>query len=263
MLLADHLWWHSFGESSVWLSAALVAIGTIANWGPFRYIRRGLHWVWTRLVGEPVGVWSKTLVGQVVEEKISEPLKNLEQERATLTDEVKLALENIHNCLDMRFADTHSLIDKLGVQVELMLAEAVGSRERIRQLFRAMELPVFEADAQGMCVYVNPAYTAITGLAPSDAAGEGWALAVHPKDRDRVFRTWETTVQKGTDFGSVFTYVNPLTGKATECHVTATALHNGRREVVGWVGTAEPLEAFLGTIMGDAPASKDKEDKDG
>jgi PAS domain S-box-containing protein len=266
-VLADHSWWHTHGEWTLWVAAVVAAIGIIIKTPIGQAILRAVKWVWKRLVSEPLTSWSTRVVGDVVESKVAgknggsslrDQVDSLNNGQEVLTEwasettsnqaDIKQALENIHHCLDTRFADTHERMEKLTEYAEEVLAEAIGAKERIRQLYRALEVPIFEADANGWFTYTNPAFRRLTGLAVEDARGEGWAHSLHPEDRTRVFEMWGRAVGDPTDFTALFRLVNVNTNDVAEVRASANPLHDAHKNVVGWVGTLDAIERS--TILG-------------
>lgn len=209
------------------------------------YINRPVKWLWRHLVSEPIGGWSKRMVTDVVNPK----LESQNTQIAVVTDfievardnqeSIKAALKNLHECVDRRAAESNERIEKLTEYAEEVLAEAVGAKERIRQLYRALEVPVFETDAMGHCTYINPAYSKLTGLSVEDALGEGWVEALAAEDRVRVFKAWSSATSSKIDFNSLYRFRNVTTGVITQVRGSAKPLHDGRGNVVGWVGTLD------------------------
>jgi PAS domain S-box-containing protein len=254
MILADHALWHTGGESLVWLAGIVTALGVLSRTRPVK-------WLYRQLIGKPVTEWGAKVVGEVVDAKVSksnggsslrDAIEEIRDQQATLVEwsteaasnqeDMKAALKNLHDCIDNRFADTHARIERLAAYTEEVLTEAVGTKERLRQLYRVLDIPIFETDRAGRCVYVNPAYTNLTGLPLDDALGEGWAEAIHADDRARVFKAWRAAVDDNSEFSAVYRFVNVVTGRVTEVRGTATPMHDGTRQVVGWVGALDPLD---------------------
>lgn len=254
MILADHALWHTWGESLVWLAGIATALGVLSRTRPMK-------WLYRQLVGKPVTEWGQKIVGDVVDAKVSQTnggsslrdsIEDIKGQQNTLVEwsaeaasnqeDMKVALKNLHECIDNRFADTHARIERLTSYAEEVLTEALGAKERLRQLYRALDVPIFETDRAGRCTYINPAYTDLTGLPLDDALGEGWAEALHPEDRTRVFKVWQAAIDDNTEFSAVYRFVNTVTGKTTEVRGSASPLHDGKREIVGWVGTLDPVD---------------------
>ena len=256
-LLANHAWWHTHGEVIVWFAAVLAAIGVIIK----TPVGRVFGWVWRHLVSTPVTEWGTRVVGDVVESKVAganggsslrdrvdslgegqENLARLAETAESDRADIKMALANIHKCLDTRFADTHDRMEKLADYAEAVLSESIGAKERIRQMYRSLNVPVFESDANGWCTYINPAFSKMTGLTPQEARGEGWAQALHPEDRTRVFESWAQAVENRTELVLLFRIINVLSGVEREIRVSATPLHDAHHQVVGWVGTMDEVD---------------------
>lgn len=253
MILAGAPLWERVGEQSIWVAAVATAIGVLSRTRPAR-------WLWKTVVTRPVTQWGKDVVTGVVDEKVSKPnggssivdrLDTVCQGQETLAsgsvalwerqDSLISRVETIHSCLDRRFSETDSRIDKLTEMAELVLEEATASKERIRQLYRSLDVPVFETDKKGWRLYVNPAWTHLTGLPIDEARGEGWAEAVHPEDRDRVFEAWKLAVEGEKAFTLVYRLRNVQTGVITDVRGSASPIHDGRGATVGWIGTLDPL----------------------
>lgn len=66
-----------------------------------------------------------------------------------------------------------------------------SSEELFHTLARLSPVGIFRSAGDGRCLYVNEAWTQITGMSVEQAIGEGWAAGVHPADRDRVLRAWQ------------------------------------------------------------------------
>lgn len=269
-LLADHSLWHTHGETVIWIAAVVAAIGVIFKTPIGQAIMRAVKWVWRRVVSEPITEWGKRTVGSVVEEKVGPEFTNnggssmrdaidgivdsqatfavaysesaVRQEAlAEVVADNKSMIETIHRCLDRRFAGVDARIERLTDMAERVLVEQIGSKTRVRQLFRAIEVPVFETDTNGWFLYVNPAYSKLTGLTAEESLGEGWAQALHPEDRDRVFQMWNLVITEGKSFGAIYRFRNVQTGEVTEVRGSASALHDSTDAVVGFIGTLDPI----------------------
>lgn len=242
VILANHSWWHTHGETVVWIAAVVAALGVIIKTPIGQFFLRAVKWVWRRIVSEPITEWSKRTVGAVVEDKITHQFEN--NGGNSLRDAIdsnRSRIAAIHGCLDRRFAETDGRIQHLTELAEKVLVEQIGSKERVRQLYRVIEKPVFETDTNGWHLYVNPAYVKMTGLSVEQAVGEGWAESLHPEDRTRVFETFYKAVQQGIDFNAVYRFRNVQTGTITEVRGSASPLHDGDGTVVGFIGTLDPL----------------------
>lgn len=246
MILAElPSWVEDLGKSILWIAGIMAALGIIFK---VPWIKRPGQWVWKRLVSNPLSEWGKRTVAEVVESYLVESrgkgetgynfIENIESNQKDMI----ASLNNIHACLERRFTETHDRINQISVYTQEVLAEAVGAKERIRQLYRALEVPVFESSAVGHFTYVNPAFAELSGLGYEDSLGEGWVENIHADDRQRVFKAWGSAVKSAIDFNTVFRYTNSKTSATRMVRASARPLHDGAGNVVGWVGTLDPTE---------------------
>lgn len=249
LILAEHGWWLTAGDKLLWVAAILTALTVIAK---VPIITRPIRWVGRRLVSDPLKNSTEKVVGGIVKaetQPANDKLDTLLTDKEKMDqfvdatekyqDDMRARIGDLHDCMDRRFTETHAYIDKLSAYVAEVFTETIGAKERIRQLYRALDVPVFETDARGFCTYVNPAHLLITGLTIEESLQEGWAEAVHPDDKDRLFVTWRNAVANGIDFTSIFRFQNVRTDKITQVRASARPLLDSVGGVVGWIGTLE------------------------
>lgn len=256
-IFADHELWHTLGENIVWVAGAFIAIGVIWKNG---LVSRPIKWVWKRLVSEPIAHWSKDLIGGVVEEKIinSTTIQNQEKFQKRVDDSIHMQdefrheikgdvlrinknaadvaseLSNIHSCLDRRFTETQAQIDR-------MIVESTGNRDRIRQMYDIQDAIVFETDGSGNFTYFNPAFSLVTGLTIEEALGSGWSHVIHAEDQARVFKSWADAHREERPFTEVFRLQNIFGKSDITVNATASPLKDASGKSVGWVGAATLL----------------------
>ncbi|MFQ5507861.1 MAG: PAS domain-containing sensor histidine kinase [Leptospirillia bacterium] len=68
---------------------------------------------------------------------------------------------------------------------------------------------VFRTDPEGLCHYVNRKWCEITGLSAAQAMGQGWANALDPRDRERVFEEWNAASKSRLPFSSEYRFLHP------------------------------------------------------
>ncbi len=59
---------------------------------------------------------------------------------------------------------------------------------------------IFQTDAQGKWIFLNPAWTEVTGFAVADSLGTVFLDYVHPDDRERNRALFEPLIQRNKDF---------------------------------------------------------------
>lgn len=62
------------------------------------------------------------------------------------------------------------------------------------------EIAILYSDAEGRCLYVNKKWSRVAGISREAALGDGWALALHPDDREATVADWRKAVKAGKWF---------------------------------------------------------------
>jgi PAS domain S-box-containing protein len=114
------------------------------------------------------------------------------------------------------------------------------SEERFRLLVNRSPVGIFQTDGQGNCLFVNPRWQEMTGLSLEEALGTGWANALHPKDRDRVFAAWYEAAREKREFSMEYRYKTPQ-GKVTWVFGNAIAMRDETVNVTGYLGTVTDI----------------------
>jgi PAS domain S-box-containing protein len=118
------------------------------------------------------------------------------------------------------------------------MLEALNSRQYA--LLEHHPYGVYESDADGALVYVNTKYVRMTGRAPSELRGSGWALTVSPDDRGRVLSDWHYATGSGRAVESKYSLVHTSGEQWPVSNHAAPMTVKG--EVVGYIGTVKVLK---------------------
>jgi PAS domain S-box-containing protein len=117
-----------------------------------------------------------------------------------------------------------------------MLHALRESEERFQTLARVSPVGIFQTDTAGQCLYVNQRWCTIAGQDAEQAMGDGWANALHPLDRERVFTEWQASAENNTPFQSEYRF-KKSDGTFAWVYGQATAVHDEQGELTGYVGT--------------------------
>lgn len=132
-------------------------------------------------------------------------------------------------------AEKESLQQELQARrhIESLLLE---SEQRYASLATAAPVGIYRIDDAGQCIYVNDYYCQITGLPLEAAMGAGWQQAIHPEDRDRVLRTWETCLQESYLCALEYRYLQ-ADGAVVWVYSQTTLERGAGGATMGYVGT--------------------------
>jgi PAS domain S-box-containing protein len=103
------------------------------------------------------------------------------------------------------------------VRAEKALKE---SEALFRTLSAASPVAIFVADVAANCTYVNQYWEEISSQTPEQALGQGWALAIHPDDRQRIHTEWLAATRERHSFASNFRILSRR-GKVVRADVVA------------------------------------------
>jgi two-component system sensor histidine kinase/response regulator len=95
----------------------------------------------------------------------------------------------------------------------------IGERERIEialrqseQMFRTLSatapVGIAKLDSQGKLTYVNQAWIEMTGLSFEASLRDGWRMAIHPDDLERIERTRNAAIAQGQDYSMSYRFVS-------------------------------------------------------
>jgi len=131
--------------------------------------------------------------------------------------------------------------DALAGQLRGEIVDAVRER-RFRALVDHVPVGIFETDARGECVFVNPRWCEMTGCTAEQSLGKGWMTALHPDDRERMFGAWFDAVSAGREFDLRYR-LRTAQGATVWVHGKAGALRNEAGTLTGYLGTATDISA--------------------
>lgn len=132
-------------------------------------------------------------------------------------------------------------IEQIDKKLDLILAGVDLATAMSRVTWRALDRPVWQSDANGMCVHANPAMLRLLTIQEEEILGDGWHNIVHMEDRDKVDREWKESVTKKRDFYLSYRWVN-ASGDEIPIIAHASRLLDTRGNILGWVGFASVLD---------------------
>jgi PAS domain S-box-containing protein len=118
-------------------------------------------------------------------------------------------------------------------QLDATLQESLRFNAALTQ---ALPVGIFRTNPEGHCLYVNDRWCQITGLTLAEARQTGWAQALHPEDRERIFAEWYDCACNHIPFQSEYRF-QTKNGDITWVMGHAVAEHGLEGEVLGYVGS--------------------------
>ncbi len=116
------------------------------------------------------------------------------------------------------------------------------SEERFRTLAQHAPVGIFQTDANGLCRYVNARWSALAGLTPVEAAGDGWGAALHPEDRAGIFAEWAAFSCGEREFALEYRFLHG-DGRVVSVVGSGVALRDAGGAVTGFLGTVSDVTA--------------------
>ncbi|MDP3070747.1 MAG: PAS domain S-box protein [Opitutaceae bacterium] len=121
-------------------------------------------------------------------------------------------------------------------------AELRASEARFRALALHAPVGIFQTDAQGACHYVNDRWSALAGLAPTEAAADGWSSALHPEDRAAIFAEWQAFSRGEREFALEYRFLH-RDGSVVWVAGSAVPLRDPAGGLLGYLGTVTDITA--------------------
>jgi PAS domain S-box-containing protein len=109
------------------------------------------------------------------------------------------------------------------------------SEARFRTLAESSPIAIYETDAEGKCLYVNPKWCELTGLSPDEARGEGWSRGLHPDDRQEIFRKWNEHAEGILPWSLEYRF-RTSEGRISWVFGTSESLRDAEGRITGYMG---------------------------
>jgi two-component system, cell cycle sensor histidine kinase and response regulator CckA len=114
------------------------------------------------------------------------------------------------------------------------------SEDRFKTLCVSAPLAIFQCDAEGKSVYVNPLWEQISGLSAQESLGDVWLQSIHPDDRETVIESWQCTIAQRQSWVSEHRLLTPQ-GETRWVRTLVSPMHSSQGQFLGYVGTVENI----------------------
>jgi diguanylate cyclase (GGDEF)-like protein/PAS domain S-box-containing protein len=142
-------------------------------------------------------------------------------------------------------------LSHLRAALALSGVSALSSPEDVfRVLTARAPVGVFVAAATGEYEYVNDRWCSLAGIPAEQAFGDGWMVAIHPGDADRVVSAWTESVASCEDGSCIYRFLRP-DGSEAWVDASVAAIRDAERGVVGWIGVCADVTSYRASGDGD------------
>lgn len=147
----------------------------------------------------------------------------------------------IYAIFDSPFLDQDGAFLALGMGVDItdhkQVEEALKkSEQRFQTLASKAPVGIFQTDALGKYLYINPGWRLITGRHLRQVMVSGWLKGVHPEDRIRIAEQWQVSVRQQTSFQSEYRLQRP-NNQVVWVMAQASPERGEAGAATGWIGT--------------------------
>src|SRR5262249_37517592 len=111
------------------------------------------------------------------------------------------------------------------------------SERRYRSVVDSVQEVIFQTDAAGNWIFLNPAWTEITGHAVAESLGRRVESFLHPDDRDRCVQSLDRILDRTVVHGRSEVRILTVEREVRWLDVHARAILDGEDRVVGISGT--------------------------
>jgi len=110
------------------------------------------------------------------------------------------------------------------------------SEYRYQTLLQNAPVGVWDALPDGSGGFINSKLMEISGLTPESAQGTGWASALHPNDKERIYEEWSNFVKGKAPYHSTYRFRQP-NGEVRWVIGQASQVLDADGGVIGYIGT--------------------------
>lgn len=126
----------------------------------------------------------------------------------------------------------------LPATVERILDKTAFNRAACYAIANATGLSYFEANAEGVYIYVSDHWCEMFSVSSRTALGNGWRIGIAEHDRDRVNKEWAAMLLDERESSIEF---DTHSGKYVSCRVIPCRdISDG--QVLGYIGIVSPVE---------------------
>lgn len=194
------------------------------------------------LIGDRVGIHWGQLVGKygmaVSSIAAAFLLAKWQRQSSAMTRE---ALEEAARELEIRVQERTSDLQQTTQKLTEALSQLKEREEQYRLLADATPVLVWSAHPDGRVNHYSSYWQELTGMAPEESLGQGWAPAIHPEDFERVRENWMHCIETGEEYNLEFRIRRAFDGEYRWHLGRARARRDAAGQIVHWHGTTSDI----------------------
>jgi len=104
---------------------------------------------------------------------------------------------------------TTYVLQNLTMQIDIK-RQHQEALSRLKAITDLAPVGILQVDEEWNNCYVNESWCLLTGMTPSDADGQGWVSAIHPKDVKNVLSELRESISQHHEYKSDIRFLNPI-----------------------------------------------------
>ena len=126
-------------------------------------------------------------------------------------------------------------------QLKQSLHQLRETHEKMKTIMKVVPAGLFQASADGQCLFVNPTWSHFTGYSSEEGVGHGWKRGLRPEDVSRIEEEWRQGAELLAPIQLVYQY--KARGEWKWIHTKAVPHFNENGEFVCYYGASIDLTA--------------------
>jgi PAS domain S-box-containing protein len=111
----------------------------------------------------------------------------------------------------------------------------------VHQLCTELGVAIFHTDRYTNCQWASPEWCVLSGMAVTEAIGQGWRSAIDPRDRERVDTEWDRCTESACLFRGEFRFLRP-DGMSVWVSCRATPVKSADGNLASMIAGCRPLQ---------------------
>lgn len=75
--------------------------------------------------------------------------------------------------------------------------------QKIKVIASCLGIAVFEADKNGLYIFMSKKWSEITGTTFEEALGNGWLNIIHEDERNEIYKEWMSCIEQNREFHAI------------------------------------------------------------